>query len=166
MRWERSGLEAEGFLGFIPFAKLPTAGVPVGAGVYVIYRDSDEPPRLLERSSGGHFKRKDPTVPMAVLASTWVTGARVLNIGKAAVGSSGRRGLFKRLNEYRRFGAGEPIGHWGGRYIWQMSDSPALLSPRRREGVHRRVRQALRPARVCQPRRLRTCRGSVRICWW
>ncbi|MGI8536599.1 MAG: hypothetical protein ACR2K2_08890 [Mycobacteriales bacterium] len=127
MRWERSGLEAEGFLGFIPFAALPTAGVPVGAGVYVVYRDSDEPPRLLERSSGGHFKGKDPTVPVAVLHSAWVTGARVLNIGKAALGSSGRRGLFKRLNEYRRFGAGEPIAHWGGRYIWQMSDSPALL---------------------------------------
>jgi len=62
-----------------------------------------------------------------VLQSAWVTGARVLNIGKAALGSSGRRGLSKRLNEYRRFGAGKPIAHWGGRYIWQMSDSPALL---------------------------------------
>jgi len=125
MRWERSGLEAEGFLGFVPFAALPTAGVPVG--VYVLYRDSDEPPRLLDRSSGGHFKGKDPTVPVAVLQSAWVTEARVLNIGKAALGSSGRRGLFKRLNEYRRFGAGEPIGHWGERYIWQMSDSAELL---------------------------------------
>jgi len=47
MRWERSGLEADGFLGFIPFAAPPTAGVPVGAGVCVVYRDSDEPPRLL-----------------------------------------------------------------------------------------------------------------------
>ncbi len=105
MRWERSGLETEGFLGFTPFAALPTAGVPVGAGVYVVYRDSDEPPRLLERSSGGHFKGKEPD-----RAS-----------GSAPVGVGDGRSW------YRRFGAGEPIAHWGGRYIWQMSDSPALL---------------------------------------
>ena len=127
MQWDRSGLEAEGFLGFAPFSALPNAEVPVGAGVYVVYRDSDEPPHFLEASSGGHFKGKDPTVPVALLQSAWVSGVRVLNVGKAALGSSGRRGLYKRLNEYRRFGAGEPVAHWGGRYIWQMSDSQALL---------------------------------------
>jgi hypothetical protein len=127
MRWERTELEAEGFLGFVPFAALPTAGVPVGRACMSFYRKSDEPPHLLDRSSGGQFKGKDPTVPAAVLQSAWVTGARVVNIGKAALGPSGRRGLFKRLNECRRFGDGEPIGHWGGRYIWQMSDSAELL---------------------------------------
>ncbi len=127
MQWNQSGLEAEGFTGFVLFSALPEAGVPVGAGVYVVYRNSDEPPAFLERSPAGHFEGRDPTVPTAVLKSAWVSGARVLNIGKAALGSSGRRGLSKRLNEYRRFGTGEPVAHRGGRYIWQMSDSSELL---------------------------------------
>jgi hypothetical protein len=127
MHWDRAGLEAEGFRGFVPFAALPTAGVPLGAGVYVVYRDSTEPPTFFDQSCGGHFKGKDPTVPVPLLQSVWADGAHVINIGKAALGASGRRGLHKRLNEYRRFGEGAPVGHWGGRYVWQLADSPALL---------------------------------------
>jgi hypothetical protein len=126
MNWDRGGLEAHGFRGFVRFAELPTAGVPPGPGVYVVYRDSTSAPVFRGSSVGGWFKGGDPSVAVKLLQAAWVPGAHVLNIGKATPGVSGRRGLAKRLNEYRRFGEGHPIGHRGGRYIWQLSDSSEL----------------------------------------
>ncbi|WP_237160491.1 hypothetical protein [Mycolicibacter engbaekii] len=104
-------IDLSGFTGWVPFAQLPDADVPAKSGVYVVVRPSDEPPRFLDVSPAGHFKGKGPAVPVAELAALWVPGERVVYIGKANLSTGGKRHLRKRLDEFRKFGAGVPIGH-------------------------------------------------------
>lgn len=125
-RFTRANLTDRGFEGFVRFADLPATPVSISGGVYVVLRESDDAPTFLPNSLAGRFKRRDPSVAPETLAAAWVVGERLLYIGRAVADSSGRRGISKRLDEYRRHRAGEPIGHWGGRYIWQLADHADL----------------------------------------
>lgn len=78
------------------------------------------PPTFAERSCGGWFKGKDPTVPLEALDANWVDGAEVVYIGKADE-------LKRRLTQFADFGTGKAIGHWGGRLIWQLPSIDQLL---------------------------------------
>lgn len=113
----------KGFDGFVTFDELRNGGldeVPPSGGVYVVIRRSKEDPVFLDESCGGHFKGKNPGELVDVLTAKWVADTPVVYIGK---GDSLRR----RLKEYAAFGAGRPVGHWGGRYIWQLADRDELL---------------------------------------
>lgn len=127
MMWDRVGLEAQGFAGFVPFAALPRSDVPREPGVYVVMRLADEAPAFLHSSVAGRFKGRDPSIAAERLEANWVTGTQIVYIGKATPGRDGRRGIRQRLDEYRRIGAGEAVGHWGGRLIWQLADWNELV---------------------------------------
>lgn len=127
---DRRGLEARGFTGFVTFDALNSGGlveVPEGDGVYVVVRTKDEQPSFLKESRGGRHKGRDPTVSTPTLETAWVDDAVVLYVGKAPRNAKGERGLRKRVGEYAKFGAGRNVGHWGGRYIWQLEEQGTLL---------------------------------------
>ncbi len=124
--WTRRGLEQVGFTGFVPFARLPKADVHDEAGVYVVLRETGGAPEFLPSSPAGRFKGKDPSVAVERLRGNWVDSARVVYIGKASAATP-KRGLRRRLEEYRRHGTGKKAGHWGGRFVWQLADSAELL---------------------------------------
>ena len=98
--------------GFEGFQTLPESWaaklkqVPEAPGVYVVFRESLEPPSFLRKSRAGPYKGQDPTVPVEELKRHWVPGARVLYIGKAG-GTGIQRGLHSRLREYARGGFAE-----------------------------------------------------------
>lgn len=117
----------EGFVGGVPLAAL-AGQVPDDPGVYVVtWPHPAECLAFLHASPAGRFKGKDPSVPVERLAAKWVEGESVIYIGKAAARRTRRGGLAARLDEYRRFGAGEPAAHWGGRFIWQIERSHELI---------------------------------------
>lgn len=123
VRFDRAALEEAGYIGWRTWQQLRDSGlaeVPRASGCYVVQRQRAEPPAFVAVSPVGHFKGKDPTVPLERLESEWVVGASTVYIGKA-------NELRTRLKAYALFGAGEPVAHWGGRLIWQLEDAAELL---------------------------------------
>lgn len=115
-----------GFGGFVPIFALQRSlccEVPDRHGVYLVLRLSRSAPRFCAESTGGYFKGKNPAVNVDLLEEKWLMNALVLYIGKAGPG----RTLRNRLKAYMQFGQGKPVAHWGGRYIWQLSQSDHLL---------------------------------------
>ena len=120
-QFNRLRLTADGFVGWVSFDHLRAADpCPNDCGVYVVARPDKSVPRFLDRSCGGWFKDRDPTVNRSDLEANWVADAEVVYIGKANC-------IRRRLREFAKFGAGQKIGHWGGRLIWQLEEASRLL---------------------------------------
>lgn len=127
---EMEQLKNNGFCGFKTVAELRENinVVPELTGVYVLLRPNDDEPVFLENGTGGFFKKKNPNVALPKLSAKWVKDTSIVYIGKADISSkTGERGLRTRLREYLDFGQGLNIGHWGGRYVWQLKDSAKLI---------------------------------------
>jgi len=120
MRFTRRDLEDAGFVGWLRFGKLRADGkCPATGGVYVVTYGGRGPTEYPIASCGGWFKGRDPSVSKEALVANWVEGAQVVYIGKADQ-------LRRRLRQFANFGAGRPVGHWGGRLIWQLPNVAEL----------------------------------------
>ena len=124
-----AGLREAGFAGFASVQALCEArckSIPEQQGVYLTVAQSGLVPKFLEKSPAGHFKGKDPTVPVSELKENWVPGAIVLYIGKAG-GQKSKVTLKARIKQYLAFGRGIRAAHRGGRYVWQIEGAQRLM---------------------------------------
>jgi len=143
-------LERNGFTGFASVADLQRSGgaaPPQVPGVYVVLRSSPEDPSFLTASIGGWFKGRDPSVPSLTLRQKWVEGTPILYVGRTG-------NLQRRIKQLVKFGEGSPVGHWGGRYLWQLSGSDALLIAWRPDPEFVRAEAAMLATFVVQHGRL------------
>lgn len=119
MQFNRQALEKASFVGWSPLVEIRNSLCPASGGVYIISYEACGPIEFSEVSCGGRFKGKDPTVSLRILAANWVNASDVVYIGKAD-------NLRRRLAQFADFGAGRPVGHWGGRLIWQLPQTDNL----------------------------------------
>ena len=121
-------IKKNGFVGFKTMNELflDCSCLPSSKGVYLILHINKKAPTYLLVGSGGHFKGRNPNVPMEELKRNWIDNALVVYIGKAGSDSS-KATLKSRLKQYFGFGQGKNIGHWGGRLIWQLASSKDLV---------------------------------------
>ena len=115
-------LMANGFIGFTKVEKLATEvnNIVDLPGVYIVLYMSNLKPNFILKGTGGFFKNKNPNVKIEILDDNWVTNANIVYIGKAT-------SLQVRIKQFIYFGQGRNIGHYGGRYIWQIEKSNELL---------------------------------------
>ncbi len=128
MLFTRDGLAAAGFEGFQSVRDLrrtKLADTPCDRGVYVVLWPGEGTPGFRRVSAGGWFKCQDPSDPISALREKWVDGAQALYIGRA--GGGGLGDLRMRIGKLLAFGAGLPIDHRGGRYLWQLVRSENLF---------------------------------------
>ncbi|WP_143813807.1 hypothetical protein [Luteococcus japonicus] len=117
--WACSGFAERRFVGFTSLVSLDLAGVPKDPGVYVVLRQAASSPRFLEARMKNH---PDAAAPYSVadLAKHWVPGSQLVYVGKGD-------DLRYRLRLYIRYGQARVANHDGGRSIWQLADSAALI---------------------------------------
>lgn len=117
--WDRAGLEAAGYEGFVTFSELRQTGASKRPGIYVVVREGGLRPQFLATSAAG--KSKDFTEQVPLLTAEWIDGAEVVYIGLAMYGAR-RDGIHRRLKQYRRTGAGTADNHGGGVWVFQLAD--------------------------------------------
>lgn len=119
------------FLGGLTIRELRNAidSIPEQRGIYLVARSLQIGQcEVLERSSGGFYKDKDPTVDADMLRGRVLQchESPIMYIGKAG-GTGMATTLRERIKQYLKFGEGKRVSHRGGRYIWQLAEAESLL---------------------------------------
>lgn len=125
---DMKSMKESGFEGFQTIEELwkSKKGIPKSKGVYFVLYLSKNYPVFKENGTGGFFKGKNPNVPVDILQKKWVENTLVVYIGRG--GQVGKKSTLKsRLSQYLRFGQGKNVGHWGGRYIYQIDNPKDLV---------------------------------------
>ena len=116
-------LGKKGFRGFVSVKELRSRGlgsISNNPGMYLVIRNPQRFPEFLESGTGGRFKGKNPNVSTSKLHANWIEGALIVYVRKSD------RTLRERIGELVDFGTSHPVGHRGGRYLWQLKDSDHL----------------------------------------
>jgi len=118
----------EGFTGFKKTKELwlDKSCIPKERGVYFVLNPDYLNFSFINPGVGGFFKGKDPNVSETILLEKYIEDSQVVYIGKAG-SPTGNATLNSRLGQYLRFGQTKNVGHWGGRYIWQLQNHAELI---------------------------------------
>ena len=121
-------IKKHGFTGFKTISELweDRSDMPKEKGVYLVLDPNFRKTEFIVPGVGGFFKGKNPNVSLEELKQKQVPGSLTVYIGKAG-SPTGNATLFSRLGQYLRFGQGKNVGHWGGRYIWQLKKHEDLI---------------------------------------
>lgn len=121
-------LMEKGFTGFVSVKDLwvDRSVIPKLRGIYLVLNPDHKNTEFINPGTGGFFKGKDPNVAIEVLKENYVRDSLVVYIGKAG-SLTGKATLHSRLGQYLKFGQGKNIGHWGGRFIWQLKNHADLI---------------------------------------
>lgn len=96
--------------------------IPDCKGIYVVFRkNSDEMPRMLAAGPVSEHNGKALAYPKDFLEKKWVSGTRIVYIGKSD------SSLRTRIRTYMNYGKGKDAPHRGGRAIWQLPDADELV---------------------------------------
>ncbi|MCW3084815.1 MAG: hypothetical protein JWP12_2181 [Bacteroidetes bacterium] len=122
-------LKSNGFLGFKTIKELSSNSfdIPELQGIHLILYCDNKIPEFLETGCGpALYKKKNPNVSISKLEANWIKNVLIVYIGKAG-GKNIKTTLRERLRTYFSFGQGKDVSHYGGRYIWQLKNSDALV---------------------------------------
>ena len=115
--WDRAGLEAVGFRGFVPLVGLDISSLPSRRGVYAVLRSEVvEPPVFLVDNP---IKRRK-AYTLNQLSVKWLPDHTVLYIGKA----ESVDGIYGRLGDFSK----KSSSHTGGRALWQLAGAHQLIA--------------------------------------